>query len=125
MAAKKVVKMNKKDTFVINDKEYKACDFDINMVCDMQDIGFDPMTNTNKILQFLRAYLAICSGTYDLVFAGKELTEHLKKYNNFDELREVLEKKVSESGFFRTTDQTTEETSAAAQTAESEEAETE
>lgn len=112
MATKKVTKI-KKDTFMLNDKEYTAADFDINMICDMQEIGFDPTTNAGNIIQFLRAYIALCTGSYDLRAAGKELSEHLKKGNDFDALHDILLDKVKESGFFRQNSQTEEEDAAA------------
>lgn len=121
MATKKTVKIIKKETFKLNDKEYKAKNFGINTICDMQDIGFDPTENANNILQFVRAYVAVCSGTYDLEFAGNEMDEHIQKYGNFDELREILFQKVEESGFFRPNTQTAEETTPTGETTESEE----
>lgn len=108
MATKKVTKI-KKNTFMLNDKEYTAADFDVNMICDMQEIGFDPMEKPDKIIQFLRAYIALCMGIYDIRAAGKEISEHIKKGNNLDYVRDILIEKVNESGFFRQNSQTEEE----------------
>lgn len=121
MATKKVAKMAKKNTFTINDKEYTAKDFGVNMICDMQDIGFDVTEKINNVLQFVRAYIAVCSGTYDLEFAGSEMDEHMKKGKNFDDLRDILDLKVEESGFFRQNSKTAAETAATVPEQDSEE----
>lgn len=124
MATKKVVKMTKKNTFTINDQTYTALAFDYNLICDMEEVGFDVQRRSGSALAMLRAYLAVCSGTYDTAWAGNEINTHVIKGGEIGDQLTVMYDKLNESDFFqalRNRAEKAEEKDATDQKAESEE----
>ena len=101
MATKKVVKMAKKNTFTINDQTYTALAFDYNLICDMEEVGFDVQRRSGSALAMLRAYLAVCSGTYDTAWAGNQINTHVIKGGEIGDQLTVMYDKLNESDFFQ------------------------
>lgn len=126
MATKKVVKMAKKNTFTINDQTYTARAFDFNLICDMEEVGFDVQNRSGSALAMLRAYLAVCSGTYDTTWAGSEINAHVVNGGEVGDQLTIMYEKLDESDFFqalRKRSEEAEKTDTTDQTAESEETE--
>lgn len=126
MATKKVVKMAKKNTFTINDNTYTARAFDFNLICDMEEVGFDVQRRSGSALAMLRAYLAVCSDTYDTAWAGSEINAHVVNGGEIGEQLTIMYEKLNESDFFRALQNRSaeaEKKAAEGQTAESEETE--
>lgn len=85
-------------TFTVNEKEYNAKPFDFNMICDFEDMGVSLKAGGTATI---RCYLALCSGM-SLEEAGKELSEHFVKFENFDSINETMANEMEESDFFQT-----------------------
>lgn len=86
--------------FTVNGKEYTAKEFDYNLMCDMEDIGFNIDDIAEKPFSALRGYFALCKGC-TLKTAGKEISEHLGNGGTVDEILEVMTEKLNNSDFFR------------------------
>ena len=84
----------------INGKTYKAAEFDINFMCDMENMGISLEDIDSKTFNIIRIYVALSMGT-DVKTAGKELTEHLKNEGSLDEISNVMSDVMKDSGFFR------------------------
>ena len=84
----------------INGKTYKAADFDINFMCDMEDRGVSLEDIDSKTFNIIRIYAALSMGT-DVVTAGKEMTEHLKNGGDLEDISNVMSEMMKDSGFFR------------------------
>lgn len=87
-------------TFTINKKNYKAKEFDFNMVCDFEDNGIALASIGVKPTSAIRAYLAIC-GNMTVEMAGKELEEHIKHGGDTLSITDVLVEAVEKSDFFQ------------------------
>lgn len=96
------------NTFVINEKKYKATPFDFNLICDLEDMGVDIANANKKPMSMVRAYFALCVNG-DKEYAGKEMEAHLTKGGSFDELINAMTKEMDESDFFRNLSQSEEE----------------
>lgn len=86
--------------FEINGKEYTAKEFDYNLLCDMEELGFDIDDMANKPMSALRGYFALCKGC-SIKTAGKELSEHIANGNGVDEFLEIMTGQFTNSDFFR------------------------
>ena len=107
----------------INGKSYKAADFDVNLICEMEDKGIELDDISKKMFSTIRMYVALSMGV-DVATAGKEITEHLKNGGSLEDVSEAMADMMSESGFFRTEqknkDQTSSKRTRAKKTEESE-----
>lgn len=86
--------------FVVNEKEYVAKPFDFNMICDLEDCGFDMSELGNKMLKAARAYFAICSGLTPEQ-AGKEIEQHVIHGGNLTGVMDAMRSEMDASDFFR------------------------
>lgn len=86
--------------FELNGKEIKAKEFDYNLMCDMEDIGFNIDDLAEKPLSALRGYIALCKGC-KLDTAGKEISEHLAKGGQVEDILSIMTEKLNNSDFFR------------------------
>lgn len=104
-------------TFTINGNEYKAAPFDFNLICDMEDLGFDIEKISERPRTATRAYLACCCGS-NVSFAGKEIEKHIIAGGSLDEMIEAMNYQMEQSDFFQHMQKTAE-----AETAENQEEE--
>lgn len=95
-------------TFVINGKEYRAKEFDFNLMCDLEDMGIVMETAMEKPTSTTRAYFSLCCGL-GKEYAGKELEEHIKKGGNLSDVMIAMSEEMEKSDFFRALQQTAEE----------------
>ena len=86
--------------FELNGKEIKAKEFDYNLMCDMEDIGFNIDDIAEKPLSALRGYVALCKSC-KLETAGKEISEHLANGGQVEDILSVMTEKLENSDFFR------------------------
>lgn len=86
--------------FTVNGKEYSAKAFDFNTVCDMEDMGVQVSEMSKKPMASVRAYFALCSGS-GVVFAGKEMEQHVAKGGVFEEIIAIMDEEIGKSDFFR------------------------
>ena len=93
--------------FKLNGKEVTAREFDYNLMCDMEDIGFNIDDIAEKPLSALRGYVALCKNC-KLETAGKEISEHMANGGAVDEILDVMTEKLNNSDFFRGQQETTE-----------------
>ena len=87
-------------TFTINGITYESKPFDFNMVCDMEDLGFDLEKISERPRTAARAYFACCVGG-DKYYAGKEIEKHLISGKTIDELIDAMSHEMDVSDFFR------------------------
>lgn len=85
----------------INGKSYKAAEFDLNLLCDFEDRGISLDDISNKMFNVLRQYVA-SSMNVDAKKAGAELSEHLRNGGKLDDVSDVMNEAMNDSGFFRT-----------------------
>ena len=86
-------------TFTINNKVITAKEFDLNMVCDLEEAGVS-LDDKKMKFSFIRAYLAMCANI-TTEKAGKELEEHVKNGGSLEDIANVIGEMIEESGFFR------------------------
>ena len=107
----------------INGKTYKAAEFDVNFICEMESLGIKLEDIGQMMFNTIRTYVALSMGT-DVKEAGKEITEHMKNGGSLEDLSEVMAQMMDDSGFFRTEPKNKDQTSskrASKKTTESEE----
>lgn len=92
----------------INGKDYIAKDFDLNAICDLEEMGVSLEDFSKKPMSFMRGYVAICANR-DAEYAGAEIEQHIIDGGKFDKIAETIAQKVEESGFFRSLNQTAEQ----------------
>lgn len=95
------------NVFTVNGNEYKAADFDFNLICDLEDMGYPLEQVQDKPVSTLRAYFALCAGV-SIADAGNEIGEHLKNGGKMDDVLNAMKKAMDESDFFRNVNQTEE-----------------
>lgn len=93
--------------FTVNGNEYKAVDFDFNLICDLEDMGYPLEQVKNKPVATLRAYFSLCA-EMSIEDAGNEIGEHLKNGGKMDSVLDAMKKAMDESDFFRNVNQTEE-----------------
>lgn len=86
--------------FTVNNKQYTAREFDINLICDLEDMGISLEDIGKKNMNLIRSYFALCSGL-DKGDAGKEIQSHLMSGGKFDEILEIMKNKMENSDFFQ------------------------
>lgn len=94
-------------TFIVNGKEYKAKDFDFNLVCDLEDMGISLEKANKKPMSMVRAYFAFCAGK-GKTFAGREMQEHIVNSGSFEDVTKAMSEAMENSDFFRALQKTAE-----------------
>lgn len=94
-------------TFTVNGKEYKAKEFDFNLMCDLEDMGISIADVEKKPTVALRAYFALCTGK-GKDFAGKEIGEHIVNGGSLEDVANVMTEAMENSDFFRSLNETAE-----------------
>ena len=94
----------------INGKSYKAAEFDVNFVCEMESLGIKIDDIGKMMFNTIRTYVALSMGV-DVKTAGKEITEHMKNGGTLEEVSEVMSAMMDESGFFRSEPKNKDQTS--------------
>lgn len=97
--------MNK--TFTVNNKLYRAREFDFNFLCDLEEQGISLEDIEKKPMSLIRTYLAFC-GDLTKEQAGKEVESHVINGNDFTDIIKMISDGMEESGFFRALRQTSE-----------------
>lgn len=87
-------------TITINNKLYKAKEFDFNLLCDLEEQGLSLGDIDSKPMSLIRAYLAFC-GEMTKEQAGKEIESHLINGGEFADVIETMSAAMQDSGFFR------------------------
>lgn len=96
------------NTFVINNRLYKAKAFGFNCVCALEDYNVSLADVQNKSMSLMRGYLAYC-GNMSPESAGEEIEAHIANKGKLDDIMTVLQKEIEESDFFRNLTQNEEE----------------
>lgn len=86
-------------TIVINGKEYQIKQFDMNAICEIEDLGFDAVNATNKTFKCARALVAYTIGA-DAKTAGEEMQKHIYNGGTLDDFTPLFEA-FAESDFFK------------------------
>lgn len=94
-------------TFTVNGKEYRAKEFDFNLMCDLEDMGVSLTEAGTKPMSMVRAYFGICTGK-GKEFAGKEMEQHLINGGSFDDVVNAMNEEMEKSDFFRSLNKTAE-----------------
>ena len=90
---------------IVNGKEYVAKEFTFNLICDLEEMGYDMDSMGNKPMSVIRAYFALCAGvTMDV--AGKEIESHLIGGGDMAVISEAMQEQMENSDFFRNLTQT-------------------
>lgn len=95
-------------TFTINGNQYKAVPFTFNLICDMEDLGFNIDKIAERPRTATRAYFACCCGG-DVNFAGEELEKHLIAGGDIGQIIDAMNYEMEQSDFFRSMQATEEE----------------
>lgn len=106
--------MNNNEFITINNRDYKAKEFDFNFLCMLGENNIEVGEIGKKVIPSLRCYIAYCMGT-DVETAGEEFNKHvIANGGGFEEIMEVFSAKAEESDFFRALTKTeTQETTTA------------
>lgn len=94
-------------TFVVNGKEYRAKEFDFNLICDLEDMGIAMSDIAEKPMSTVRAYFALCTGR-GKSYAGKEMEQHIVNGGSFDDVIIAMNEEMEKSDFFRNLNKTEE-----------------
>lgn len=93
----------------INNKEIKALPLTFNVVCQLEDMGYDITHIESKSMNLVRAWVAICMNKTPEE-AGKEIEKHCDKGGDTMAIFEAFGKAVEDSGFFQSIQKGTTET---------------
>lgn len=85
--------------FTINEKQYTAKKFDLNLVCDLEDFGISLEEMKKKSMSMVRAYFALCADL-DKDDSGMEIQQHLIGGGTFNDIIDAMKKEMDESDFF-------------------------
>lgn len=86
--------------FTINGKEYKAKEFDFNLICELEDMGISLEKAAEKPMSMVRAYFGICANM-GKDRAGKEMEQHIIGGGKFDDIMKAMSAEMEKSDFFR------------------------
>lgn len=85
--------------FVLNDKEYESKPFDFEMMCELEERGFESENiGVKQNMLFMREVFAIWSGL-SRKEAMKEINEQIVNKKTIGEFSEVLNKEMDNSDF--------------------------
>lgn len=85
--------------FVLNDKEYESRPFDFEMMCELEERGFESENiGVKQNMLFMREVFAIWSGL-SRKEAMKEINEQIVNKKTIGEFSEVLNKEMDNSDF--------------------------
>lgn len=93
--------------FNVNGKQYRAKEFDFNLLCDLEDQGLSLEDIDSKPMSLIRTYLAFC-GNISKEEAGKEIEAHLIGGGKFTDVVAAMSEQMQDSGFFRSLNKETE-----------------
>lgn len=93
--------------FNVNGKQYRAKEFDFNLLCDFEDQGLSLEDIDSKPMSLIRTYLAFC-GNITKEEAGKEIEAHLIGGGKFTDVVDAMSEQMQDSGFFRSLNKETE-----------------
>lgn len=85
---------------IVNGKEYVAKEFTFNLVCDLEDMGYDLEKMGAKPMTITRAYFALCAGITEEV-AGREIEAHIVSGGDISVISNVMHEQMENSDFFR------------------------
>lgn len=88
------------NTFTLNGNTVTAREFDFNLMVQLDDYGVSIQDAGAKPMAFIRAYVALCLNR-SLDEAGQVINDHIVNGGNFDDLLQVINKELENSGFFR------------------------
>lgn len=94
-------------TFTVNGKEYRAKEFDFNLMCDLEDMGMPVAEMSKKPSAAVRAYFALCAGK-GKEFAGKEIEAHIIGGGSLEDVVIAMDEEMEKSDFFQALLQTAE-----------------
>lgn len=88
--------------FELNGNKIEAREFDVNLICDMEEYGVDILGGSTKMKTFptIRAYVACCMNV-DVSVAGNELQKHMINGGTLDSVANCMTKAMEDSDFFR------------------------
>lgn len=86
--------------FKINGKNIESKEFNFNLICDMEDLGFSIADIAKKPTSAVRAYLALCMDI-SLDEAGKEIEEHMINGGTLNSLMSAMSYEMKASDFFQ------------------------
>ena len=92
----------------INGKTYKAAEFDVNFMCELEDNRIKLEEIDDNMFKVVRIYAALCMDT-DVKTAGKEI----KSPEELEEISKTMTEMMEESDFFRTEPKNKDQTSPA------------
>lgn len=95
-------------TITINGNTYPIKTMDVNMLCDLEDMGISMNEMQSKSFSFIRAILSIWMGV-DPKKAGREIELHLMNGGSLEEIMDGIKVAMEESDFFRHLTKTAEE----------------
>jgi len=85
--------------FALNDKEYESRPFDFEMMCELEERGFESENiGVKQNMLFMREVFAIWSGL-SRKEAMKEINEQIVNKKTIGEFSEVLNKEMDNSDF--------------------------
>lgn len=96
----------------INGRTYKAAEFDVNFMCEIEDNKIKLDEIDQNMFKILRLYVALSMGV-DPVEAGKAISEHLKNGGALEDISDVMSDMMDESDFFRSEQKNKDQTSSA------------
>lgn len=93
-------------TFKINGKTYIAKEFDFNLVCDFEDLGYQMSEISKKPTSAVRAYFALCADM-PIDDAGKEIEKHIIAGGSLSAIMKAMSDEMTASDFFQALSATT------------------
>ena len=94
----------------INGKQYKAAEFDVNFMCDLEDNHIKLDEIDDNMFKVMRMYVASTMGV-DVKSAGKAMSEHMANGGSLEDFSYMMSQMMEESHFFRSASKNKESTS--------------
>lgn len=94
--------------FKFNGKAYKAVPFNFNTICDLERYGVSLSDISERPISTVRGYFAVC-GHMTVEEAGTELEAGIVNGENMNEIMNVMQEQIAESGFFHAINKTAEQ----------------
>ena len=83
----------------INGNEYKALEFDFDLICNIEDMGVSIEEAGEKPMKMVRAYIGLCMNVSKET-ASKEIQEHVVNGGDFTEIISIMYEMMGKSDFF-------------------------